>query len=335
MIRKISLFLLLACIGTSLFAQTSSITGNVMDLSGAVVPNATITLSNLDTGGERSAVADPQGRFSLQQMTPGFYKVTAKAPGFGDVIVYKIELLVNQPATLDLKFEKVGNTMTTVEVVAAATQVNTTDASLGNAIDNNAIIEMPMFARNVVGLLAFQPGVTSYSSFGGTVGSNDGAVNGGKPDQGYISLDGADVIDQNARTAFTSVLRVTLDSVEEFRTTTTNGDAATGRGSGADVQLVTKSGTNGIHGSLYEYRRGTEMASNTFFNNQSGVPIAPLLVNVFGGSVGGPVKKNKLFYFINYEGRRDASSASVNRTVPSLNLRQWNRRLAPIAPARW
>ena len=121
--------------------------------------------------------------------------------------------------------------------------MNTTDASLGNAIDNNVIVQMPSYARNVVGLLAFQPGVTSYSS-GGTVGTNDGAVNGGKPDQGYVTLDGADVMDQNARTAFTSVLRVTLDSVEEFRVTTTNGDAATGRGSGADVQLVTKSGTN-------------------------------------------------------------------------------------------
>ncbi len=177
------------------------------------------------------------------------------------------------------------------------------------------------FARNVVGLLAFQPGVTSYSS-GGSVGSNDGAVNGGKPDQGYITLDGADVIDQNSRTAFTSVLRVTLDSVEEFRTTTTNGDAATGRGSGADVQLVTKSGTNTFHGSAYEYRRGTEMASNTFFNNQAGVPVAPLLINIFGGSAGGAVKKNKLFYFINYEGRRDASATSANRTVPTANLRQ-------------
>ena len=136
------------------------------------------------------------------------------------------------------------------------------------------------------------------------------------------TLDGADVMDQNARAAFTSVLRVTLDSVEEFRVTTTNGDAATGRGSGADVQLVTKSGTNSLHGSLYEYRRGTETAANTFFNNQAGVPIAPLLINIFGGSAGGPIKKNKLFYFINYEGRRDASANSVNRTVPTATLRQ-------------
>ncbi len=320
--RLVSLFLLLACFGVGLFAQSSSITGNVTDPTGAVIPGATITLANLDTGATRSAVADSQGRYNIQQLPPGFYKVTAKATGFADFVVDRLELLVNQPATLEIAFSKVGSTSTTIEVAAAAAQVNTTDASLGNSIDSNEIINMPSFARNVVGLLAFQPGVTSYSS-GGTVGSNDGAVNGGKPDQGNVTLDGADVNDQNARAAFTSVLRVTLDSVEEFRTTTTNGDAGTGRGSGADVALVTKSGTNTFHGSLYEYRRGTETAANTFFNNAShpAVPIAPLLINVFGGSAGGAIKKNKLFYFINYEGRRDASAGSATRTVPTATLR--------------
>ncbi len=291
-----------------------------MDPTGAVIPGATITIRNIDTGAERTATADDQGRYNLQQITPGFYKISAKASGFSDVIIARVELLVNQPATIELKFEKVGATATSVVVEAAAAQINTTDASLGNAINNTTIINMPSFARNVVSLLAFQPGVTSYSS-GGTVGSNDGAVNGGKPDQGNVTLDGADVNDQNARAAFTSVLRVTLDSVEEFRTTTTNGDAATGRGSGADVQLVTKSGTNNLHGSLYEYRRGTETSANTFFNNQAGIPVAPLLVNVFGGSLGGPIKKSKLFYFINYEGRRDASANSGTRTVPTATLR--------------
>ncbi len=312
---------LVALLATGLLAQTSSITGNVMDPTGAVIPNAAITLVNLDTGAERTTTADAQGSYTIQQVTPGAYKITAKAPGFADLVVNRVELLVNQPATLDLKFAKVGNTTETVQVTASTVQVNTTDASLGNAIETSAIIQMPMYARNVVSLLQFQPGVTSYSS-NGTVGSNDGAVNGGKPDQGYVSLDGADVMDQNARTAFTSVLRVTPDSVQEFRTTTTNGDAATGRGSGADVQLVTKSGTNAFHGSAYEYRRGTEMAANSFFNNENGVPRGALLINVFGGSAGGAIKKNKLFYFINYEGRRDASAGSSNQTVPSLNLRQ-------------
>ena len=143
------------------------------------------------------------------------------------------------------------------------------------------------------------------------------------------------------RTAFTTVLRVTPDSVEEFRSTTTNGDAATGRGSGADVALVTKSGTNQFHGSLYEFRRGTETAANSFFNNRSGVKIPFLLTNLFGGTVGGPVKKNKAFFFLNYEGRRDRSATSVSRIVPSATMQQGillyhdaNKVLQQVTPAQ-
>jgi len=326
--RLLGLFILCLFAVTGLLAQSTSLTGTVSDPTGAVIPGATVTIVDNATGAQREATADAQGRYTMQQLTPGNYKLTAKASGFTDVVIENVELLVNQPATIPITFTKVGATTTSVQVEAAAVQVNTTDASLGNAINSNAIIEMPMYGRNVAGLLAFQPGVTSFGSFGASAGGagaqdyRSGSVNGGKSDQGNITLDGADVNDQNARQAFTSVLRVTLDSVEEFRTTTTNGDAATGRGSGADITLVTKSGTNEFHGSAYEYRRGTETAANSFFNNQAGVPIAPLLVNVFGVSLGGAIKKNKLFYFANYEGRRDASSGSADRTVPSLNLRQ-------------
>src|SRR5215470_12685175 len=119
-----------------------------------------------------------------------------------------------------------------------------------------------------------------------------GSVNGGKSDQGNVTLDGVDVNDQQNRAAFTSVLRVTLDSVQEFRTTTTNGGADQGRGSGAQVALVTKSGTNTLHGSLYEYHRNTLTSANDFFNNASGVQRPKLIRNVFGTSLGGPVKKN-------------------------------------------
>jgi hypothetical protein len=306
------------CFSAVLFGQTTSLTGTVADPSGAVIPGATISIVNVETGAPRDAVSDTQGRYTMERLTPGTYTLTAKASGFSDVVIDKVELLVNQPRTVGITFEKVGTTKTTIEVTGAVTQVNTTDASLGNAIGGTAIVELPMFARNVVNLLQFQPGVTAT----GDGGERDGAVNGGRSDQSNVSLDGVDVNDQNARTAFTSVLRVTLDSVAEFRTTTSNGAADTGRGSGADVALVTKSGTNEFHGSLYEYRRGTETAANSFFSNSAGVPIAPLLINVFGGSAGAPIKKNKAFVFFNYEGRRDASSSGVNRTVPSETLKQ-------------
>ena len=171
---------------------------------------------------------------------------------------------------MNVKFEKVGSTTTTVMVEAEAAQLNTVDASLGNVITSQAIVELPSLARNVANLLSFQPGV---AYFGGTDDRN-GSVNGGRSDQSNITLDGADVNQQSDRAAFSSVLRVTPDSVEEFRTTTSNGGADTGRGSGADITLVTRSGTNDIHGSLYEYRRGTETAANSFFNNRNGVPRA-------------------------------------------------------------
>lgn len=321
-LRAIALALFSFLWATSLFAQSTSISGTVSDPTGAVIPGAKITVENTATGLKRSDNTDQQGRYSFQQMTPGKYKLVAQATGFTDVIAENVELLVNSPATLNLKFDKLGSSATTIAVEAAATQINTTDASIGNAIGSEAIVEIPLFARNVAGLLSFQPGVTNFGSFGAALDYRSGSVNGGKSDQANVTLDGADVNDQNGRAAFTSVLRVTLDSVEEFRTTTTNGDAASGRGSGADTALITKSGTNTLHGSLYEYHRNTLTSANSFFNNRINLARPALLINVFGGSAGGAIKKNKAFFFLNYEGRRDASASSVTRTIPTDTLKQ-------------
>jgi len=310
------LFLALSALGQGL----SSISGVVMDPSGAVIPGASITITNVQTGARREGSSDKDGRYSIPQVQPGTYKLTATATGFTETIINDVRLNVDSAANVPVNFEKIGQTVTTVAVEAAATQVNTQDATLGNAIGTQAILQIPFFARNVAGLLAFQPGVTSFNS--DVTDSRNGAVNGGKSDQGNVTLDGVDVNDQQERFAFTSVLRVTLDSVQEFRTTTTNANADQGRTAGAQISLITKSGTNGLHGSLYEYRRGSETAANDFFNNATRVKRPVLLINVFGGSIGGPIKRNKLFYFGNYEGRRDASATNILRTVPSALLRQ-------------
>ncbi len=252
--RKLICLLFVFCwFGANLFGQTSSLTGTVTDPSGAVIPGAQITLTNVKTGALRTTASNETGNYTMAQLTPGTYQLVAKATGFTDVSIKSVELLVDSPATINIKFEKLGGVSETVEVEAAAVQINTVDASLGNAISTQAIMELPMYARNVAGLLAFQPGVTSFGAFGtGSLDDRNGAVNGGKSDQSNITLDGADVNNQNSRAAFTTVLRVTLDSVEEFRTTTANAGADTGRGSGANISLVTKSGTNEFHGSLYE-----------------------------------------------------------------------------------
>src|SRR5262245_33275451 len=253
----LAVFFLLA--GTA-FGQMSSLNGTVTDPTGAVIPGATLTLVNTQTGTLRETTSDAQGRYTMPQLAPGTYKLTAKTTGFVEVTINNIQLLVNQPATVPIVFEKLGATATTIAVEAAAVQVNTSDASLGNAISSQAITEMPLYARNVVDLLAFQPGATA-----------NGSVNGGKTDQGNVTLDGVDVNNQNSRAAFTTVLRVTLDSVQEFRTTTSNANSDQGRSSGAQVALITRRGENTLNGALYEYRRGTETAANDYFNNLSGI----------------------------------------------------------------
>jgi hypothetical protein len=318
---RVAAFAFSLLFATGLVAQSTSLNGTVSDPSHAVVPNASVSLVSVGTGQTREAKSDAQGRYSFSQLTPGKYTLTVKAQGFAEEIVSNVELQVDQPATIPVTL-KVGATSTTVTVEAGAIQLNTTDASLGNVINTEQITELPTYARNVVALLANQPGVTIFGSAGqGANGTNNldyrsGSVNGGKSDQGTVTLDGVNVDDQNARAAFTSVLRVTPDSVEEFRSTTTNEDSSGGRGSGANVSMVTKAGTNSLHGTVYEYRRGTETAANSFFNNRSGVGRPALLTNVFGMSLGGPIKKNKLFFFMNYEGRRDRSAGTAERTVP-------------------
>jgi Carboxypeptidase regulatory-like domain len=301
---RCALALALFCL--AIYAQSSSVNGTVSDPSGALVPNVSLTLTNMSTATQRSVVTDAQGRFTFDAVVPGTYRLQAKSPSFAEMQIESIEVLVNEPVTIPIQFSKVGTTAETISVAASTDLVNTVDATIGNAIESNQIVEIPSYARNVATLLTFQPGV-----------NQSGNVNGGKSDQGNITLDGADVNNQNTRAAMSSVLNITMDSVQEFRVTTTNGNADEGRTSGAQITFVTKSGTNQLHGSLYEYRRGTETAANDFFNNASALPKPALLINIFGGSAGGPIKKNKIFGFFNYEARRDASANSAVRTVPT------------------
>jgi len=320
--KALSIPILLVLALASLQAQsTSSLTGLVTDPSGGVVPGAEIVAVNSETNQKRTATTDSQGRYSFPQMQPATYQVTAQAAGFSAAVVNDVRLLVNTPATVDIHFT-VGTVQQSVSVTADTVQVNTQDATLGNAIGTRPILELPFDARNVIGLLSIQPGVTYFGDPSQRDDYRSGSVNGGKSDQGNVTLDGVDVNDEQFRTAFTSVLRTTLDSVQEFRTTTTNGGADVGRSSGAQVALVTKSGTNSINGSLYEYTRNTDTSANSFFNNADGIPRQQLIRNVFGASIGGPIKKNRLFYFLNYEGRRDASQGTAVRVVPNMLFRQ-------------
>jgi len=303
----------------------SSLSGSVFDPSGAAVVQAEVTLLSAETGSKRTVLSGSNGLYAFAQVTPGSYRLVVKAAGFNVKALDKLELLVNTPTTVNISLE-IGQMTETVAVQAEAAQLNTTDASLGNAVGTQAIIELPFEARNPASLLALQAGVTYFgtdnTSTTNSANRLNGSVNGSKPDQNNITLDGMDVNDQNTRLPLQTVLRVTLDSVQEFRTTTQNPSADQGRGSGAQIALVTKGGTNTFHGSLYEFHRNTLTSANSFFNNLSGVERQKLIRNVFGTSLGGPIKKDRLFFFANYEGRRDASDGTAVRLVPTATFRQ-------------
>ena len=338
--------------GTMLLAQnaTTTLRGTVTDATGAALPGATVTLTNSTTQVSKTYTAGKSGEYSFDQVQPGNYSVTASAENFGTEGAEE-HLLVSQPATLNFKL-KVGTAAQSIDVTAAST-LNFTDATVGNAISNSEIQATPIDSRNVADLLSIQPGVlyfgnnNSASNPAQTQDSRLGAVAGARSDQGNITLDGVDDNDQTFGYAFTGVLRSTMDSTEEYRVTTASANADAGRSSGAQVTLVTKAGTDHMHGSLYEYWRNRYFGANDWFNKQgqvvSGLPNKPpqLTRNTFGGTVGGPIKKDKLFYFFNYEGQRTRESSPVTQEVPTdayragiLQYQDANKAVHQLTPAQ-
>jgi hypothetical protein len=310
--------------------STSSLNGNVTDASGAAVAGAKITLTDSATGLQRSTTSNGSGLYQFLDVPPGNYQLSATAGGFAPYVASKVTLLVRTPSTLNIQLQVEGM-KTSVEVQAEAPLINRTDASLGNVVEGNQIDELPIADRNVVQLLSLQAGVAYLGNeLNQDTDTRSGAVNGLRSDQSNVTLDGIGVNDQNNGYAFTSVLNVPPDSVEEFRVTTANANADSGYSSGAQIALVTKSGSNSFHGSAYEYNRNTVFSANDPFLKWSQISngesnTAPkLLRNVFGVTLGGPVKKNRIFFFANYEGRRDAQGTSVLRTVPTASLRAGN-----------
>jgi len=333
--RKTVLVFVLAGAWNAYSQATTSLRGTVSDSQGLALPTAILTLTNVENSAARKVISDAVGEYVFVQIPPGTYKITAEKPGFTTATRDHIQLLVNTPSTLDLRLE-VGATTETVNVQSETSTVNTVDASVGNPLSEHQVRQLPLQTRNVVELLSLQPGVTS-----------DGEVMGARRDQNNITLDGADVnnnqnsglIAQNTATGtggfqgsnangsannqgFNAVLPIPLDSVQEFRVTVAGEGPNVGRSSGGQVALVTKSGSNQFHGSLYEYNRNTQTAANTWFNNQAGVPRQPLVRNQFGASAGGTIIRDRLFYCFNYEERTDASGVATVRAVPSDTLRQ-------------
>src|SRR5579863_8666685 len=331
--RVVAVLLSLGCcvvLSTLIFAQsaTSSLRGTITDSKGLVVAGATATLSNEATGFSRTTHSDDQGTYQFLEIPPSSYVLTVTASGFATTKRENVVLQVSSPATVNMTLQVQGGSVV-VDVTGEAPMVNTVDATLGNNFNSRQLTDLPSEGRDPASILSLQPGVVYIGKTTDAQQDNDsrgGSVNGARSDQTNITLDGLDDNDQLKGYAFEGAMRATLDSLQEFRVTTSNYDAASGRSSGAQVNLVTKSGTNSFHGSLYEYHRPTFDVANDYFNKASELslnePNRPqhILRNTFGGTVGGPIVKDRLFFFAAYEGQRTADQQQTNRIVPTPSL---------------
>ena len=329
-------FVSLFTLGTLVFAQSAntSLRGTVSDPKGAVVSGATVTLANASTGFSRTVKSSNDGVYQFLEVPPATYVLTVTVAGFATIKQDNVTLQVSQPATLDVTLQVAGTTEV-VEVSGAAPLVNTTDASQGNVFNSIQLTSLPSEGRDPVSILSLQAGVTylgntnqDFTKANQTEDSRAGAVAGARSDQTNVTVDGLDNNDQLQGYAFQGALRVPLDSIQEFRVTTTNSNADSGRSSGAQVNMVTKSGTNSLHGTLYEYNRSNIGQANDWFNKQAevkaGEPNVPGVLhrNTFGAWVGGPIIKDRFFFFGGYEGQRTNEAVQTTRIVPSAALRQ-------------
>jgi hypothetical protein len=319
MIRGFALLAILALVAMSGFGQTQTarLQGVVHDSSGAVIPNAKVVALNVLTKDASEVTSNASGNYVLPALRPGSYTLTVEAAGFSKTAIRDIELGVSANIAQDVTLE-VGKLTEVVEVTANAVTVSTTDAQLAAAVTMRDIDTLPQLARTPLTLAIFQPGV-QISQNGSNTGTDTSYshVNGLRQGSNNTTLDGIDVNDAVAPRLGLAMTATNTDSVEEFRVVTQGGKAEYGRNAGAQTELVTRSGTNSPHGSLFEYMRNTAVNANDFFSNKSGV-IKPMFIqNMFGGSFGGPIVRNKLFIFGNYQGRRTHQMISRNRTVPT------------------
>lgn len=321
-------------------AQVSaSVSGVVTDASGAAVASATVTVTNVNTGASRSTLTDAAGRYEIVALPVGEYEVRAKKSGFEEEIRTGIELVVGQDATVGLEL-RIGEISQQVTVNADAPPVSATTADVSGLVGEQQVKDLPLNGRSYDQLLTLNPGIVNFTSekTGGigvsnsTVGNNF-AVSGNRPQQNLYLLNGVEftgAAENNMQPGGTSQELLGVDAVREFNVLRDSYDAEYGKRPGAQVLIVTQSGTNQLHGSLYEFLRNSALDAPNFFDHGSAPPFQR---NQFGGSLGGPLEKNKTFVFGNYEGFRQHLHQTSVALVPDTNARNGSLPCALVTPA--
>ena len=305
---------------------SGEITGTVKDSSGAVMPGASVLLTNAATGAKRTVASNAAGVYGFPALPPGTYTVTVEHVGFQKHTRSDIQLQVQQSARLDFALV-IGQVAETVEVTGGAPLLATENSTVGQVIENKRIVELPLNGRNYLQLTALSPGVTINSAPSGGGTSFQGGqrarqsviVNGQRGQFNHYTLDGIENTDPNFNTY---IILPSIDALQEFKVQSATYPAEFGYGI-SQINVTTKSGSNQIHGALFEFVRNNAFDAKNFFDKPN-APIPPFKRNQFGGTVGGPIVKNKLFYFGNYEGTREVKALTALGTVPLEALRNGN-----------
>ncbi len=319
--RSIFALLFVAALVCPALAQqeTANITGEVKDSAGAVVPGASITITNIDTGVSLKGESNAQGIFLVPSLKPGQYLLTVEKAGFRKMVRSGITLQVNQFARVDVELQ-VGELSNTVEITQAATLLETETSSRGSVIDQKKIVDLPLNGRDYNQLALLSPGVLPSTprlasvNFKGAIN-----VNGNRTFNNVFLLDGVDNISysNSFRGENVQLVQPSIEALQEFKIQTNAYSAEFGRSSGAVINATIKSGTNAIRGSLYEFVRNEKLDANNFFSNALGTPKPIRKRNQFGAAVGGPLVKSRTFWFADYEGLREREGVPRVRQLPT------------------
>ena len=316
-VLKVFLLSLFSCLAVPVYAQTAqtgALNGLATDPSGSVVPGVSIRVTNLDTGQVRQAATQNNGRYLVPLLQPGVYRVEAAGQGFKTVTFERVRINITETATLNLELQ-VGAVNEVVSVEAQPMQLDTTSSALGHITDERMVDGLPLVTRNYTQILGLSPGVSGDVTNSAHIGRGDSSLSsatggysiaGSSTNDNNFQMNGAEVNDLMGENAISGGVPVpNPDSIQEFKVQVGQYDASYGRNAGANVDVVTKSGTNQFHGDIWEYFRNTALNANDYFLNREGLPRGVLDQNQFGATLGGPLVRDKAMFFVSYQGTRE------------------------------
>src|SRR5216117_2994754 len=320
----------LSGIAVSAQVTTATIAGVVQDASGAVIPGVSITIKNVETGVTRTATTDEGGRYTVPELTLGDYEVEAQLAGFQTEVRSGITLTVGRSAVVNFAL-KVGQISDKVTITEEAPLVESTTSAMSSLVDERTIRDLPLNGRSWDNLALLQPGVVSVGAGQGSAAFDFGTVtrfnvNGSRAYANSFLLDGTDINDHaNGTPGGSAGTNLGVDGIQEFKINTAVSPAEYGRSSGGVISAVTRSGTNDLHGTLFEFTRNNALDSLGYFDQVShgGTgSVAPYRRNQFGGALGGPIKKDRTFFFVTYETLRQGNGLNTSAEVPTAATKQ-------------